>query len=265
MPNILQHNLKNLCVLITKPKEQALNLISCIEKLGGTAISLPMINIENISDEKTVRTIIKNIVEFDIAIFVSPTAVDKTLPILFEYRKDWPAQVKIAAIGSSTAKKLAEQNFPIDIVPSEKFSSEALLEQPALKNCSGERIVIFQGNDGRELLSTTLQARGANITQAIIYQRVAPHFTDENYVSKTIFEQNKINVIICTSNMSLQNLYHLTNPTYRLKLQSMPLLVGSIRQVDLAKTLGFHGRVIVAKNATDDALIDELAKISATL
>lgn len=259
------HNLKNLCVLITKPKEQALNLISGIEKLGGKAISLPMINIENISDETAIRAILKNLAEFDIAIFISPTAVAKTIPIYSEYWKKWPAQVKIAAIGSSTAKELAKQNLPIDIVPSEKFNSEALLEQPALKNCTGKKIVIFQGNDGRELLTQELQIRGAKITQAIIYQRTAPHFTDPNFVDKTIFEQNNINLIICTSNTSLQNLYQLTNPIYRLKLQSMPLLVGSIRQVNLAKALGFQGRIIVAKNATDDALIDELNKISTPL
>src|SRR4051794_13532664 len=92
------HHLK---ILITRPAHQAQNLCTKITALGGQPILFPTIAIEDIADQKNLFLQIQPLTKYDMAIFISPNAVEKALSLI---QQPWPEQLKIAAIGDGTVQ-----------------------------------------------------------------------------------------------------------------------------------------------------------------
>lgn len=248
----LHNKLHGLTVLITRPTELAKQLASKTEQLGARSIIYPVISIEAPDNTTQRDQLLQQLDDFDIAIFISPTAVTKT----FEHIKHLPSPLQVAAIGSSTEKTLEQHKVAVSIKP-EGHNSEALLRHVQLQaeQINGKSIVIFRGEGGREQLGNTLQSRGAKVYYAEMYQRVRPQDT----VPLTDNELDAISIITVSSNQGLQNLFDLTTNTAL--LCQKPLLVPGERGEQLAKTLGFT-HVIQSDNATDNACIDALLKWS---
>lgn len=243
-------SLKNLTILITRPVHQALGLSERIEALGGHPILFPTIEILELEDKTQVHAQVEHLSDYHFAIFISANAAQKAAPIIQAHWPTWPTSTKIISIGASTAKALQVLNWPASIHPTTLFNSETLLTLPELQNIANKKIILFRGEGGRELLAKTLRERGTQLTEAIVYQRAQPQHH--------VLHQEKIDVIICTSNHGLQNLVAMTDETSRQWLQNMRLLVISDRMVHLAKELGFTHKPMVAKNASDAAIIETL-------
>jgi uroporphyrinogen-III synthase len=246
----LHDKLHGLTVLVTRPIELAKQLASKIEQLGARSIIYPVISIEAPDNSSQRDQLLQQLDDFDIAIFISPTAVTKT----FECIKDLPSPLQVAAIGSSTEKALEQHKVVVSIKP-KGHNSEALLchAQLQAEQVNGKSIVIFRGVGGHEQLGNTLRSRGAKIYYAEMYQRVRPQDT----APLTDNELDAISIITVSSNQGLQNLFDLTTNTTL--LCQKPLLVPGERGEQLAKTLGFTN-VIQSDNATDNACIDALQR-----
>ena len=241
--------LNNKTILITRPEGLADSLLQRIKDLGGTALHYPVIRIINVEKTDALNTIIKRFPTFDIAIFISPTAVIKTLEII----KTLPKNIELAVIGRSTQSMLKKQGYSVQMVPDD-FNTESLLQLPALQKSeiSTKSIVIFRGVGGRDLLSDTLKQRGAEVAYAETYQR-----TINSLPSLNEDEINCIDVLAITSNEGLQNLYDLTADDVKTRLTSLALIVPGNRAFKLAQSLGFKD-IILANNASDDAYMDAL-------
>lgn len=146
-------NLKNLTIVITRPKHQAQDLAEKITSLGGKTILFPTIDIADISDTTSLQNLIAQLKDFNLAIFISPNAVQKAAHFIKAQYNIWPHSVKIAAIGSSTAKALHDLGWRVDIYPVDKFNSETLLGLPALQHIAKQKIILFCGEGGRELIA----------------------------------------------------------------------------------------------------------------
>ncbi|MDH5388675.1 MAG: uroporphyrinogen-III synthase [Gammaproteobacteria bacterium] len=244
--------LENISVLITRPESLANSLKQLITKAGGTAILYPVIKITPIDDSLSLRSITDNLSKFDIAIFISPTAVSITL----EKIKSLPENLKLAVIGSSTETMLKKYGYQAQIIPAE-FTTESLLQHLSFQqpNVATKEIIIFRGEGGRELLGNTLIQRGANITYAETYRR------EKNQLGSLNHDQlNHIDVLTVTSNEGLQNLFDLTDSESKTMLINLPLIVPGDRAHRLATQLGFK-KIIQASNATDDACIQAISSL----
>jgi uroporphyrinogen-III synthase len=244
----LHNKLHGLTVLVTRPIELAKQLASKIEQLGARSIIYPVISIEAPDDTTQRDQLLQQLEDFDIAIFISPTAVTKTLECI----KSLPPSLQVAAIGSSTEKALDQHKITVSVKP-EGHNSDALLAHVQLQteHVNGKSIVIFRGVGGREHLGDVLRSRGAKIYYAEMYQRALP----QNTAPLTDSELDSISIIMVSSNQGLQNLFDLTTNTKA--LCQIPLLVPGNRGEQLAKALGFSS-VIQSDNATDSAYINAL-------
>ena len=149
---VLMKDLKEITVLVTRPGDQAGHFIDMINSNNGTAINLPTIDIaaSPLNDEQKKK--LHNLSEVNIVIFVSVNAVNYALKALKSLKLTFPENLIVAAVGPSTAGALQENNLQVDIVPENDFSSEGLLAMPELDEIAGEKILIFKGQYGRELL-----------------------------------------------------------------------------------------------------------------
>jgi len=247
--------LHNIGVLVTRPAHQAEPLCRLIEQYGGSPIRFPVLEIGDIEDKHLLNAQIARLDEFDIAIFISPNAVNKAIELIRSSRK-WPNKIKIAAVGKSSAKALDSLGLIVDIFPLLSFNSEALLELEPMLNVAGKNIIIFRGIGGREHLAETLISRGANVEYAECYRRLKPQ-TDASEIIKCGISGD-IKIIICTSNEGLHNLYDMIGPSGRQWLINTPITVVSERAAELARQLGFKSEVLVSELANDDAILNSI-------
>jgi uroporphyrinogen-III synthase len=243
---------KDKTVLVTRPEELAGSLLQRIRDAGGTAQHYPVLRISPVEESEALNTIINNLPNFDIAIFISPTAAQKT----FEKIKTLPEHLVLAVIGRSTETMLNKHGFKVQIVPDD-FNSESLLLHPDLQayKIRNKSILIFRGVGGRDLLGHSLTQRGATVSYAEIYRR------EKNPLDSLTQQQlEHIDVITVTSNEGLQNLYDLTNDQAKSALTLLPVIVPGDRAYDLASQLGFK-TIIKSSNATDDACMQTLTEL----
>ncbi|MGH8738493.1 MAG: uroporphyrinogen-III synthase, partial [Burkholderiales bacterium] len=82
-------------ILVTRPREQAQALAALIEAASGSTLVFPAIEIEDLPDLRPILGLIDRLDEFDLAIFISPSAVHKALNLVHARRaaRPWPARL----------------------------------------------------------------------------------------------------------------------------------------------------------------------------
>lgn len=250
-------DLAGITVAVTRPAHQGESLCQSIEALGGTALRLPVIAIGPCAaaDAQRLAEQLGRLDRYQLAIFISANAVSATLQLL-PPGQAWPATVAIAAVGQATARALNAQGLQVSLVSPEPYNSEALLSLAELQNLQGQRVIIFRGKGGREWLGDTLQTRGATVEYAECYQRVIPA-TDMGPLFQ-LWDANSPVPIVVTSNEGLENLYAMVGEPHLQSLLKSPLIVVSQRAADLAEALGFKQKPVVAKTASDEALLSAI-------
>ena len=242
-------------IVVTRPAHQAAHLAELIRAAGGRAILFPVIEIVEVEDPQPLRALIDRLDDFDLAIFISPNAVNKAMNLI-KARRVLPPHLQLAAIGASGVRELERCGVPTVIAPAARFDSEALLELPALQDVAGRRIVIFRGDGGRELLGDTLAARGAAIEYAECYRRRRPQLDAAPLL--TAWAGNELHAITCTSSEGLRNLFDMVGKPGQAWLRKTPLFVPHPRIEQTARKLGLATVVSTAQG--DEGLAQGLVQ-----
>lgn len=240
-------------VLVTRPAHQAEPLAQLIEAEGGVAVRFPTIEIAPARDPKPLQRIVSHLADFDLAIFISPNAVAQALPAIRAHGAPLPP---IACIGQGSTRALERFGIRPAIAAADRFDSEALLAEPALTRVIGQRVAIFRGDGGRELLGNVLRKRGATVEYAECYRRVRPN-TDVAPLLDC-WAQGGIDVTSITSGTGLQNLCDMVGARGRTFLLQTPVVVVSQRQATACRELGFAHPAVVARTAADEAILEAI-------
>ncbi len=185
-------------VLVTRPAEQAGDLVAAIEAAGGHSIAFPVIEIAPRSPQ-AIAAEVAGLADPDIVVFISRNAVEHGLA--------WSGNAAIAAVGPATAAAIEAAARVVDIRPASGFDSESLLEEPALRAVKGKTVRIIRGNGGRELLATTLRERGASVDYLEVYARRPPDYAESQIDDvRRRLEAGEIGAVVVMSVESLHNL-----------------------------------------------------------
>lgn len=230
-------------IVVTRPVRQAALLGELIRSHGGRAILFPVIDIRDVEDASGLNAVIDRLDSYDLAIFVSPNAVDKSFEAI-RARRTWPARTKVAAIGRGSARALRKLGVGSVIAPETGADSESLLAVPELAEIAGQRIVIFRGVGGRELLRDTLEARGALVDYAECYHRMKPH-SDMSTLARA-WAAREIDALVVTSSEGLRNLCELLAPPEREALARTPIFVPHPRIAETALELRLENAVLTS-------------------
>ena len=242
-------------VLVTRPRDQAEHLAHLIEARGGEAIRFPVIEIVEPKDTQALNAIIDRLKDFDMAIFISPNAVNRVMNLILA-RGGLPPTLRVACVGRGSARELEHFGIETAIVPEGRFDSETLLELPALQAVKGKRIVIFRGEGGRELLGDTLRARGAEIEYAECYRRARPDADTASLLQR--WTRGEIDIVIATSVDGLRNLFDMVGKAGQPWLLRTPVVVISERMAQVCRELGFKTEARVAATAGDEAMVEAI-------
>lgn len=242
--------LAGLGILVTRPAHQSEHLAHLIREAGGNPILFPALEIVDMPDLQPLNALIDRLEQFDLAIFISPNAVNKAMNLI-RARRYLPSNLKIAAIGKGSAKVLAQYGVKDVITPQQRFDSEALLEMPELQTVAGKRIVIFRGDGGRELLGDELDRRGARHEYAECYRRQKPEA--DNGKLLYLWARNELHAITVTSSEVLHNLFDLVGKLGQQWLKKTPVFVPHERIAEAAREMGLQQ--VVVTEAGDEAMV----------
>ena len=189
-------------VLVTRPKEQAMDLVDRLEAMGAQAIEAPTIRIIPPEDYGPLDEACARAGEFDWIIFSSPTAVDAFLDRLLAGPQDLRALqgVKLCVVGPATAERLARRGLKVDLTPSE-YRAEAVVRAMAeTTNVTGLNVLLPHADIGREIIADELRKQGADVTEVIAYRTtvVEPEREGEPDIYRMLLER-RIDVVTFTS------------------------------------------------------------------
>ncbi len=223
------------CLLNTRPLEQGIALNKSIEDIGWHAVHWPALIIQ-----PTPEIWINAMPQLDLiqtAIFISPNAVHFFFKTLQQNNHSWPEKIQTLALGLASADALRGYNINSTCIPM-MADSENLLDMPELKNVSSRQILLIKGVGGRELIEVSLAASGANIHKLDVYQRAAPTEISDELMH--LWKKDAIDLILFTSQQSMQNLWCLLEEPARIWMCRTPCLVISPRLAAAAKSYGVH-------------------------
>ena len=189
-------------VLVTRPREQAGEFVDLLQSLGANPIEAPMIRIATAADYGPLDRACAHLENFDWVVFTSGNAVDAFMGRLLGSSADVRAlrQVKLCAIGASTAERFTRFGIKVDLQPAESRAEsvvQALLPHGDVK---GVRFLLPRADIGREVIGDELRKRGAVVTEVIAYRTLAidPERDGEPDIYRMLLDKG-IDVVTFTS------------------------------------------------------------------
>ncbi len=249
-------DLSGLKILVTRPAGQSQGLMERLTALGAKPTHFAAVEIVEPRDIASLKAVVADLASYDWAIFISPNAVTRAFNLMQGWGQQWPANVRMAAIGRGSARELKRLGFTDVLVPEGRFDSESLLSMEPFQGMDGLRAIIFRGEGGRELLGDTLKARGAYVQYAECYRRAAPSADVSGLLRG--WARNGLDAVIVTSVEGLHHLYDALGQVGRQWLAKTPLVVVGTRLRDACLALGLTGPLVVAAGADDEALVAAL-------
>jgi uroporphyrinogen-III synthase len=246
--------LSGLGILVTRPARQAAGFAQKLAALGGSPVIYPGIVILPPGQRDAVTNAHAALAAYDIAIFISPNAVEYGVPD----PGVWPPRLAVFAPGPGTAEALAAAGIADIRIPATTFDSEGLLELPGLTDVRRKRVLILRGEGGREHLADALRARGAQVDEVACYRRARPR-SDVQGLAEA-FGAGAIDLVTITSSEALDNLWSPATDPIRTAWRMRPTFAPHPRIVARARALGLF---VVATAAGDAGLIAGLLEWAA--
>jgi uroporphyrinogen-III synthase len=242
-------------VVVTRPLGQAGALCADLVSRGFTPHKQPLLDLQRLPAlSPQCQQTIENINNYQHLIFISGNAVRFGMEKILERWPQVPKEIKVYAIGESTATMLRE--YGIEAVYSTQgtaMTSESLLSIASLQGAQGQNVLIVKGQGGRTTLSDTLSKRGAVVDNLSCYQRKCPTLAAGELARK--IASWDIELILISSGEGLRNMLTLLSPAETIKLCVVPLIVPSNRVARMAEEAGFS-RVHTAQNASNTAMLE---------
>ena len=197
-------------VLVTRPRDQAVEFVDGLEEMGAEVVEAAMIRIAPPDDYGPLDDACATAGSFDWIVFSSTNAVDAFMSRLLRGERDLRVLggVKLCSVGQATAERLAEHGLNADVVPGE-YRAESLVE--ALTDTgkiAGAKILLPHADIGREVIADELRKHGAHVTEVVAYRTVAATEGDregEPDIYRMLLERT-LDVVTFTSPSAVRNL-----------------------------------------------------------
>ncbi len=248
--------LRGQVILNTRPAHQLAGLTLLLRQEAAEVLEFPAIEIVGPSESDFHRQLAQTIDSYDLLLFVSRNAVDGA----FNYIDGAALKpsMRFGVIGAATREALAGHVTAAEdqLIESEPYNSEALLATDELNRVDGKRILIFRGQEGRNLLGDELADRGADVDYCEVYRRALPDCDPEDFnrLTGSIWPT----LVVLTSNEGMHNLLQLVDAAARRQLCATPWLLISERMRESALKLGHNADIVIARRASDEGIFQTI-------
>ena len=250
-------------ILVTRPKDQARELVERLEAMGAQAIEAPMIRIEPPDDYGPLDDALQRIAEFDWVIFTSANAVEAFVDRLLAGPDDLRALkgVKICVVGPATGDRLTQYGLKVDLTPAEYRAEAVVRALTEFTDVRGRKILLPHADIGREVLADELRRHGAEITEVVAYRTVGTDADREGEpdIYRMLLER-RIDVVTFTSASAVRHFVRIVGaePAADLLATTAVAAIGPVT----ADAAALHNirPTIVPQSYTIPALVDAIVR-----
>jgi len=248
-------------VLVTRPREQAAELVDRLAALGADAIEAPVIRIAPPEDRTPLLQAAADPSVFDWIVFTSVNAVDAFMTALLEGDRDvrMLKGPKLCTVGPGTADRLSRYGIKVDLVPDE-FRAEGVIRAiQASGPLQGRRVLLPRADIGREVIAEELRRAGAAITDVVAYRTVSEDALPESDPDVYgLLLQGRIDVVTFASSSAVRSFARIYGPEQAADLlkQTVVAVIGP-STADAARQLGIPVTV-QPQASTIPALVDAI-------
>lgn len=236
-------------VVSLRPAPQLEAVRAAVQARGAAFVGLPGLALEPLPADRG---------ELDVAyrckwvVFTSPAAVQ------FAHAAcAIPPATAAIAVGSGTARALAECGLRALHPPDEAMRSEGVLAMPVLQGPGeGAGVGVITAPGGRELIAPALRERGFAVRVVPVYRRTAPAWT-AGETDKLACARAPLAVLL-TSAEALANALDALPAPLRENLLAATAVASSERLAQRAREAGF-ARTLAAASPRTESLLDALA------
>ena len=260
-------------IIVTRPAGQAHQLIEvlthAIEASGvgkrslPEILSLPLLTIVPKADEHLAGHIATALGAADLAIFVSPNAIESVMRLLERDWQDFSKKIiPIGVMGGSSHLALKNHGIGLEehptpiIIPknNENWDSEGLWRelQSLQWSWQGKKVVIFKGEGGRDWLADTLKKAGATVEAISTYARMPLDIDNPSWQLVREMDLSK-SLWLLTSSEAVRYLGEVMKEQFTQNLNVASALCPHHNIADAAEMIGF-GEVFTSEPG-DEALI----------
>jgi len=247
-------------ILLTRTRAQASFLSDQLAEKGAEVREIPTVEIAPLPLSRTAEKWLREIGNYDWIILTSSNAVEILMANLFKLKKDARqlANVKLACVGSATAKSLKSFGLQADLIP-EDYKQEGLIQSLRHKPLHGKKILFARAKEGRDILLKFLKAKGALVDFWPLYENRIPPGTGDK-IRRLFAEEGGVDLLTFASSSSADHFYGLFSPVQRKKwLRSLPAAV--IGPVTAASVKKWGGKVVLQpRSYTMPALVAAIEK-----
>ena len=240
-------------VISLRPRGGNATLRRAAARHGAGLMALAPWKLETIHRPET-RATLAQALAADRVMFTSPAAARAAASLC---DLNVRAQQSWFAVGSGTAAALARAGV-VGVAAPERMDSEGLLALPGLQHLQGSTIGLVTAPGGRGTLRPALEARGARVIRADVYQRVPvmPPPRALNAVLALLAPA----VVLVSSGEALGLLVGTLPPDVLAQLRTLPVIAASGRLATLAREAGFSS-CLQARSARPADMLETAARL----
>jgi len=246
------------CIMVTRERKQAREMIGKIEALGGEAYAFPLLKMIPPEDYTELDAAIHALGSYDWLIFTSVNGVR-----FFFARMDQlgiPAASIIghlAAVGPKTAEALEARGLQVAVIPAD-YVAEGLLKSLGDQLHAGQRVLLPRADIARKLLPQELRVMGMDVSEVDVYHTVID--AEQAPQAARRIQQGRIDAILFTSSSTVSHFVQAMAP-YASPGWLERVRVACIGPItaETAQRLGLTVDV-VAQEYTVDGLLEALTK-----
>lgn len=160
------------------------------------------------------------------------------------------------APGAGTAAALARCGIGGITFPASRATSEALLEQPGLRDVAGTRVGLLTAPGGRDVLADGLRRHGATLVVAHVYRRQPTPPSPARL--RALAGLPAASALLCSSGEALSVFWQTLDADGRDRLRGRPCVASSARLAARLAELGF-ATIVLAEDARPASLLHALA------
>ena len=246
-------------VVVTRARAQASDLVDHLSSLGAECLECPTIKIVPPEDWSPLDEAVDDLQAYDWLVFTSVNGVSFFFERLYERGWDVRAlkDVRTAAIGPATARRLRDFGLNSDIVP-ETYRAESIIAAFEREPLDGKRVLLPRAKEARPILPVELRKMGALVDEIAVYRTEQDSENVDVLIRR--LEEGSIDYITFTSSSTVRNFKALL-PAERFKELIKDVTIASIGPItaDTATELGFKVD-ISAEEYTIPGLCDAILK-----
>ncbi len=192
-------------IVVTRSRRQAGVLSAKLRCLGADVYELPTIRIEPPSNLREFAELVRDAYQYDWLILTSPNGVDAFFDMFYKLYSDARniGNVKIAAIGPATARRIKDFHLSVDLEPKEFIAEGIISGLEGFGSVENLKFLLARAEGARDILPKRLSELGAIVDEAIAYRTVPETIDVTGAIDR--FRSEGADLVTFTSSSTVEN------------------------------------------------------------